>query len=211
MKDNRIATSFDKVNLPIDREDALLTRILMEAEQERASLEKEQEMNMKSIRNTESSTKRSNCTIRKRWPLVLVACFLLTITLVACIPEARAEVLAWLGKVFNVQSYMGEESRERSPEPKMDAIIKPIADAEREIIITEVYDSDEARAMAESFDVRLDEIAYTGNSVLVTGWFTGACGKSLLDPYTGGDTWHADNEFTSGDMILTLSDGTVCQ
>jgi hypothetical protein len=142
--------------------------------------------------------------------LLAAACLLIVagITVMA-VPSARAAVTDWLGQYFSAGDYLGQESENRGAEPAMDAIITKIGDDGREISVSDIYDSDEARKMAENFGIRLDEVAYTGDTIYITGWFKGTSGKFLLDPYTGGDTWHEGNEFTEGSMTLTLQDGTV--
>lgn len=140
----------------------------------------------------------------------LAACFVILLALsVLAIPTARAAVSDWISGWFNAQDYLGQESENRTPEPAMDAVITKVGDDEREIVISDVYDSEEARSLAENFGIRLDEVTYTGDTVYITGWFVGTSGKFLLDPRTGGDTVHENSEFTEGSMELTLPDGTV--
>lgn len=123
MKDNRIVASFDKVSLPIDREDALLARILTAADAERASLEKEQEMNAKDRATQENGPTRGRSKKIRRWPLVLAACLLFAITLIACIPEARAAVSEWIHSWFSAREYFEQDSESRTKEPTIEAII----------------------------------------------------------------------------------------
>lgn len=142
--------------------------------------------------------------------LLAAACLLvvLGITVIA-IPSARAAVSDWISGWFSTQDYLGQESENRTAEPAMDAIITKVEDDGRQIAISDVFDSEEARNLAENFGIRLDEVAYTGDTIYITGWFTGTSGKFLLDPRTGGDTVHEDSAFTDGNMMLALSDGTV--
>lgn len=209
MKNKRIVTSLNQIDISMSRREAMLQNVFRQAAFERAFTEKEQEMNHK--RNSElcaSTTARKNhLALKKRWPLVLVACTLLAITLVACIPEARAEVLSWFGKIFDTQSYMGEESINRSSEPSLDAVITKIENPDRSATVNNVLDTIEAQTLADNFGVRLDEVAYTGRAIYVTGWLTRAAGKFLLDQYTGGDTWTKDAMWTDGYMCLTLQNG----
>lgn len=142
--------------------------------------------------------------------LLAAACLLvvLGITVIA-IPSARAAVSDWISGWFSTQDYLGQESENRTAEPAMDAIITKVEDDGRQIAISDVFDSEEARNLAENFGIRLDEVAYTGDTIYITGWFTGTSGKFLLDQRTGGDTVHEDSEYTDGNMMLTLQDGTV--
>ena len=86
MKNNRIVTSFNKVNLPIDREDALLARILMEADVERASLEKEQEMNTRNRDNDKQGANPPSRQYRmpKKRKALLIAIVAILLLLSAC-------------------------------------------------------------------------------------------------------------------------------
>lgn len=142
--------------------------------------------------------------------LAIVASVLFVVALsVVAIPSARAAVGEWISGFFNLGDYLGQSSENRGGEPALDSIITKIEEDGRKIIITDIDATDEARRMAENFGIRLDEVAYTGSAVYMTGWFTGTSGKFLLDERTGGDTVHEDNEYTIGVMNLTLPDGTV--
>lgn len=156
----------------------------------------------------ESKRRKAHPVARKI--LFAAACLLVAAGVtVFSIPSARAAVEEWISGWFSTQDYMGQESESRTAEPAMDAIITKVGDDGRQIVISDVYDSDEAKEMANNFGIRLDEVAYTGDTIYITGWFTGISGKFLLDPRTGGDTTHEDSEYTEGNMMLTLSDGTV--
>ena len=159
--------------------------------------------------NTAARMANSARWVRKRRLLTIAACLLLAITLVACIPEARAAVGAWFTKVFSAENYMGEESGNRSPEPAMDAVITKVGNDDREIVIYDIHNSDRARALANDFGVRLDEVAYINGFVYISGWFTGASGKFLLDQWTGGDTWSEEGEWLEGNMALTMPNGEI--
>ena len=142
--------------------------------------------------------------------LFFAACVLMILAItVLAVPTARAAVSDWIGGWFNTQDYLGQESENRTPEPAMDAVITKVGGDESKIAISDVSDSEEARSLADNFGIRLDEVAYTGDTIYITGWFTKTSGKFLLDPRTGGDTVHEDSAFTEGNMMLTLSDGTV--
>ena len=209
MKNKRIITSLNQITVPADRKEAMLENVFRQADAERASLEKEQKVNMEYRRSQMRGKPQKNGKRIKRWPLVLAACLLLAITLVACIPEARAEVVEWFTKMFSAQSYMGEESSSRSPEPALEAVITQVENADEGAQITQVQDSAQAHMLAEGFGVKLDEVAYIGDKVYISGWFTGTSGKFLLDQWTGGDTWSEKGDWLEGDMSLTMPDGTV--
>lgn len=142
--------------------------------------------------------------------LLAAACILIVLAVSAmAIPPARAAVSDWISGWFSTADYLGQESENRTAEPAMDAILTKVGDDGREIVLSDVYDSEEARNLAANFGIRLDEVAYTGDTIYITGWFTGTSGKFLLDQRTGGDTVHEDSEYTDGNMMLTLPDGTV--
>ena len=209
MKNKRIVASLHKVQVPADRKEAMLNHILAQVDAQAASDKKEQEMKIEHRVNQKNRMPQGRIKKAKRWPLVLVACLLLTITLVACIPEARAAVSEWITKMFSTQDYMGKESCSRSPEPALEAVITQVENDGGRVQITELQDSAKARMLAEGFGVKLDEVAYIGDKVYISGWFTGTSGKFLLDQWTGGDTWSENGDWLEGDMSLTMPDGTV--
>ncbi len=144
-----------------------------------------------------------------RRALAVAICALLVAAMtILTIPSARAAVGGWLSQWFSTTDYLGQESQSRTKEPTIDALIhkagngKPVS-----VVITEVGADKRAQALADGFGVRLDEVAYTGDSVFITGWFTGTSGKFLLDHYTGGDTWAPNGEWTEGNMTLTMPGG----
>ncbi|MEA4870896.1 hypothetical protein SDC9_69949 [bioreactor metagenome] len=161
-------------------------------------------------RTSRSTRKQRRARALARRILLAAACLLFIAAVsVLAVPSARAAVSDWISGWFSAGEYMGQTSEKRASEPALDSVIKKIGDDGREIVLSNVYGSDEARSMAENFGIRLDEVAYTGDTIYITGWFTGTSGKFLLDARTGGDTMHEGNEFTEGNMVLTLADGTV--
>ncbi|MDO4573562.1 MAG: hypothetical protein Q4C13_09340, partial [Clostridia bacterium] len=140
--------------------------------------------------------------------LVAAACLLIAAAVAtAAIPTARAAVGGWLSRHFSARDYMGSGSGAHGAEPALDAVIRKV-DGERTVTIRDLHDSEEARALAAGFGIRLDELACTGREIVITGWLTGKAGKFLLDQHTGGDTWREDSEYTDGDMVLVLPDGS---
>ena len=165
---------------------------------------------VRSANSGQTNRKKYKARAAARRAAFLAACFVILLALsVLAIPSARAAVSDWISGWFSTAGYMGQESEDRTAEPAMDAIITKVGDDGREIAISDVYDSEEARNLAKNFGIRLDEVAYTGDTIYITGWFTGTSGKFLLDQRTGGDTVHEDSEYTEGNMMLTLPDGTV--
>ncbi len=187
MKNNRIVTSFDKVNLPMDREDALLARILLEADAERAVLGKEKKMNAKqtSVPKREASVHKA-AGHKKQWPLILVACFLLAVTLVACIPEARAEVLSWFGWSTNPADYMSKDPDAREDAAQVDALISSVSGNEDPVVTNEGGADRVSKLLKERLDVSLSETMYDGDSIYVTMRLGKGFGVWLIENYTGG-------------------------
>ena len=195
MKDNRFVASFDKVSLPIEREEALLARILTQADAERASYEKEQEMYTEYRRTRENKPAGQKPRKAKRWPLALVACLLLAITLVACIPEARAAVSEWLRGWFSATNYFRQDSESRTMEPTIEAIITDAGATA--VAVTEIGTGHEDYAKA--FSLSLEEIAYDGDAIYMTGTMPGAVARPFVQAYTGGDTFrYAPNDGSLG-------------
>ncbi len=107
---------------------------------------------------------------------------------VFAIPSARAAVETWLSDWFNARDYIGEEKTERTKEPTIDAIITN-ADGTA-AAVDEVGAGFEAYANA--FDMKLDEIAYDGSSIFLSGTMSGATARPFVEASTGGDTFRAE-------------------
>lgn len=131
---------------------------------------------------------------RKRHPVarrILFAAAGLVLALgitVFAIPSARAAVEDWLNGVFNPRDYIGQEKEKRTEEPTIDAIITS-ADATA-AVVDEVGSGYEAYGKA--FDMTLDEIAYDGSSIFLSGTMSGATARPFLEASTGGDTFRAE-------------------
>lgn len=142
--------------------------------------------------------------------LLLVASFLIILAIsVMAIPSARAAVSNWIGGYFSAGDYLGKTGENRNGEPALDSIIRKIEPDGRELVISDILNTEQARQLANDFGICLDEITYTGDAVYITGWLTGTSAKFILDQRTGGDTVHEDSEYTEGIMRLTFMDGTV--
>ena len=104
-----------------------------------------------------SKRKKRKAQLLARRILVAAACLLFVAAVsILAIPSARAAVSDWISGWFSTYDYMGQTSETRASEPALDSIIKKVGDDGREIAISNVYDSDEARSMAENFGIRLD-------------------------------------------------------
>ena len=145
----------------------------------------------------------------KRALYIAASILLLFAVSIMAIPSAKAAVSDWVNNLFHFGDYLGQTGEKRGGEPELDSIITKIENDGRQITISDIGTSGEARRLAENFGIRLDEVLYTGKSITITGWFTGTAGKFMLDQQTGGDTGREDSEYTEGLMKLTLSDGRV--
>lgn len=116
----------------------------------------------------------------------LVACFLCILIAVACIPEARAEVLSWFGWSTTPQDYLGKEPQAREDAAQVDALITE-ADPGDANTVTDAGDFDRVSELLKSrLDVSLLEAIYDGDCVYVTMDLGGGFGVWLIENYTGG-------------------------
>lgn len=121
--------------------------------------------------------------------LVAAACLLVALCVtVYSIPTARAAVEDWLNGWFTPGEYFGQEKNERTKEPTIEAIIT-CADG-NSAKVTEVGEGYEA--YAEGFDMTLDEIAYDGEKIFISGTMSGATARPFVEAQTGGDTFRAE-------------------
>ena len=121
--------------------------------------------------------------------LFAAACLLVAVSVtVFSIPSARAAVESWISDWFSPVGYFGQEKEERAKEPTIEAIITT-ADGNT-AKVTEVGTGYEA--YAEGFDMTLDEIAYDGETIFVSGTMSGATARPFVEAYTGGDTFRAE-------------------
>lgn len=151
-------------------------------------------------------------TKRKKHPaarriLVAAACFMAVAAVtVTAIPEARAAVEEWVSGWFSTQDYLGEESETRTKEPTVEEITHKY-EGEVPVTITNVGPDAYAQTLADQLGLCIDEVAYNGKTVYLTGWFTGQSGKFMLDWYTGAYAWNEVGAWIEGEMDLTFPDG----
>ena len=128
--------------------------------------------------------------------LFAAACILVALGVtVFSIPSARAAVETWLDDWFSAQGYLGQDAAERTKEPTIDAIITDAG--ENRAKVTAVAAGSETYAAA--FDMTLDEIAYDGEIIYLTGTMSGATARPFVQPFTGGDTYrYAKNDGSLG-------------
>ena len=120
--------------------------------------------------------------------LLAAACLLVAVSVtVFAIPSARAAVEEWINDWFNPGGYFGQEKEERAKEPTIEAIITSADGVSAKV--TEVGEGYEV--YAEGFDMTLDEIAYDGESIFVSGTMSGATARPFVEAQTGGDTFRA--------------------
>jgi len=123
------------------------------------------------------------------------------------IPSARATVEDWINGWFSTKEYFGQERASRTLEPTMESITQNV-DGEVPVTITEIGKDSFAKSMADEFGLRIDEVAFNGESIYMTGWFTGQSGRFLLDWYNGGYVWNEVGTMIYGNLDFILPDGT---
>ena len=133
------------------------------------------------------SKRRKNRHVARR-VLFAAACVLVLFSVtVFAIPSARAAVEDWINDWFTPRDYFGQEKSERTEEPTIEAITSSANNTG--ITLTSVGAGYEAYAKA--FDMTLDEIAYDGESIFLSGTMSGATARPFVQAYTGGDTFRA--------------------
>lgn len=121
--------------------------------------------------------------------LFAAACLLVAVSVtVFSIPSARAAVEGWINDWFSPVGYFGQEKEDRAKEPTIEAIITT-ADGNT-AMVTEVGTGYEA--YAEGFDMTLDEIAYDGETIFISGTMSGETARPFVEAQTGGDTFRAE-------------------
>ena len=155
-----------------------------------------------------STRKKRKAQLLARRILFAAACLLLvTAVSVLAIPSARAAVSDWISGWFSTKEYFGQERTSRTIEPTMESITR-VVDGEMPVTITETGKDSFAKKMADEFGLRIDEVAFNGKSIYMTGWFTGQSGRFLLDWYNGGYVWNEVGTMINGNLDFILPDGT---
>ena len=135
----------------------------------------------------ESKNRKRHTVARKI--LFAAACLLVAVSVtVFAIPSARAAVEEWINDWFSPAGYFGQEKEERAKEPTIEAIITSAEGSRAKV--TEVGIGYEA--YAEGFDMTLDEIAYDGEKIFISGTMSGATARPFVEAQTGGDTFRAE-------------------
>lgn len=118
--------------------------------------------------------------------LLAAACLLVTVAItVMAIPSARAAVEDWLNEWFSASGYFQKDREAREEEPSIEAIITSAGG--NSAVVTEVGEG--FAAYANQFGMTLDEVAYDGSTIFITGTMTGATARPFVQAYTGGDTY----------------------
>ncbi len=134
-----------------------------------------------------ASKKRKNRHVARR-VLFAAACVVVALSVtVFAIPSARAAVEDWINGWFTPRDYFGQEKSERTEEPTIEAITSSANS--KKVTVSSVGVGYEAYAKA--FDMTLDEIAYDGESIFLSGTMSGATARPFVEAYTGGDTFRA--------------------
>ncbi len=141
------------------------------------------------------SKRRKNRHVARR-VLFAAACVLVLFSVtVFALPSARAAVSDWINGWFTPRDYFGQEKSERTEEPTIEAITSSVNN--NGITLSSVGAGYEAYAKA--FDMTLDEIAYDGESIFLSGTMSGATARPFVQPYTGGNTFlYAKNDGSLG-------------
>ncbi|MCE5189420.1 MAG: DUF4179 domain-containing protein [Eubacteriales bacterium] len=133
------------------------------------------------------SKRRKNRHVARRI-LFAAACLLAVVCItVVAVPSARAAVEEWINDWFSARDYFGQEKSERTDEPTIEAITSSANN--KNVNVSSVGTGYEAYATA--FDMTLDEIAYDGTSIFLSGTMSGATARPFVQAYTGGDTFRA--------------------
>lgn len=185
----RIQASLSRIVLPAEREAALLARVFAEADREE---QRETRKGERRMQHTTNTGKR----VRAGW--AAAAALLLALTLVACIPEARAEVLGWFGiDVTTPGDYLSGNPEGRRPNEALDEIITSAAPEDNDSAITDGGEYGELSAlMREAFDREepaavLGKTLYDGKAITQTVTFCNGSGIWLLEKCCGGSLTHA--------------------
>lgn len=112
----------------------------------------------------------------KRGLAVAAACFVVMVSVVACVPEARAMVLNWLKPAVNSRQYIETPAAERTPGTNAQKAVETAIESvgNKDIKVTVVDAADEQwKAWAERLSVSFDEILYDGEDVYITGRLKG--------------------------------------
>ncbi|HML68365.1 MAG TPA: hypothetical protein PKA81_08205 [Clostridia bacterium] len=134
----------------------------------------------------ESKTRKHHPVARK--VAFAAACLLVAVSVtVFAIPSARAAVEEWINGIFSPNGYFGQEQNARTEEPTIEAITTLAG--ESTLTLSNV--GEEFQAYANTFDMKLDEIAYDGESIFVSGTMSGATARPFVEAQTGGDTFRA--------------------
>ena len=134
------------------------------------------------------ASKRQKNRHAARRVLFAAACLLVLVSVtVFAVPSARAAVEEWISGWFSARDYFGQEKSERTEEPSIEAIITQAGGGAPTILsVGAGYE-----AYAEAFDMKLDEIAYDGASIFLSGTMSGATARPFVEAFTGGDTFRA--------------------
>lgn len=139
-----------------------------------------------------SRTKRGHGTKRRhgtRRALYLIAAIVLCVVVtIACIPEARAEVLSWFGWSTTPGDYLGRDPQTREPLEPMEALISTAEPGDGGGNLTSTGELGHiSELLARRLNVSPLEALYDGDCVYLTLKLGGGFGVWLLEQYTGGD------------------------
>lgn len=147
------------------------------------------------IRRVSKKQKNRSHAVARRLLFAAACLIVLASITVFSIPSARAAVEVWISSWFTPEEYFGQEKSERTKEPTIEAITKSAG--ENNFVIGNV--GEEFKDYAAAFNMNLDEIAYDGTSVFLSGTMSGATARPFVQGFTGGDTYrYTDNDGSLG-------------
>ncbi len=133
-----------------------------------------------------SRTKRGHGA--KRALYLIAALVLCVVVAVACIPEARAEVLSWFGWSMTPGDYLGQDPQAREPLEPIEALISTAEPGDESGNVTSIGELGSiSELLARRLNVSPLEALYDGDCVYLTLKLGGGFGVWLLEQYTGGD------------------------
>ena len=133
------------------------------------------------------SKARSTRPIMRKF-LFAAACILVVVSVsVFSIPSARAAVEEWISGWFSAPDYFGQEKENRTKEPTIEAIITSAGGNTAQVAESGIG----FESYAEAFELTLEEIAYDGETIFISGTMSGATARPFLQLHTGGDTFRA--------------------
>jgi len=165
-----IKSSLAQIGLPAERKDALYREILARGGNEKG------EKTMKTVSRG----------MRAAWIAAII--LVLSFTLVACIPAARAEVLGWFGIITEPRGFLTADPEERNNEAVEELVLQAEKNQQVTILDRGAY-GEVSESLCKAFEngdgAELLETLYDGKDLYISVKFLGDSGLWLLEQYTG--------------------------